>query len=105
MIIDLSLNNKTVIIIGGGKEAQKRLRPIINQNCKIIVVSEKINSQISKLAKAKKIQVLEKEVPEIKPLVKSINHLDYADASCKQSTDASGTISQHSLHLGRLTRA
>ena len=62
MIIDLSLSKKTVIIIGGGKEAQKRIDSIIDQNCKIIVISEKINSNILKLAKIKKIQVLEKKI-------------------------------------------
>ena len=62
MIIDLSLNNRTIIIIGGGKEAQKRINSIIDQNSKIIVISEKFNSKISKLAETKKIQVLEKRV-------------------------------------------
>ena len=62
MIIDLNLNNKTVIIVGGGKEAQKRIDSTLDQNSKIIVISDQINSRISKLAKAKKIQIIEKRI-------------------------------------------
>ena len=62
MIIDLNLDNKTVVIIGAGKEALKRINTIIDQNSKIIVIGEKINSKIIELSKTKKIQVLEKRV-------------------------------------------
>ena len=57
MIVDLNLNDKLVVIIGGGKEAQKRINSVINQNCKIIVISEKISPKIARLAKNKKIEI------------------------------------------------
>ena len=66
MIIDLNLDDKLVVIIGGGKEAQKRIDSVIAQNCKIIVISEKINPKISKLAGAKKIQFIEQRVEDPK---------------------------------------
>ena len=62
MIIDLNLDSKTVVIIGAGKEALKRINTIIDQNSKIIVIGENIHVEISKLSKNKGILVLEKRV-------------------------------------------
>jgi precorrin-2 dehydrogenase/sirohydrochlorin ferrochelatase len=60
MIVDLNLHGKTIIVIGGGNEAQKRINLLLKQECKIIVISDLVNSQISKLAKTKKI-ILKKQ--------------------------------------------
>ena len=72
MIIDLNLNNRTIIIIGGGKEALKRINATLVHNSKIIVISEKIDSKISDLAKTRKIQVLEKRI-ESPNFISSLN--------------------------------
>ena len=55
LIIDLHLNGKTVIIVGAGNEALKRIKLLQNEGCKIIVIGEKPNSEITKLSKTKKI--------------------------------------------------
>ncbi|MDC0170955.1 bifunctional precorrin-2 dehydrogenase/sirohydrochlorin ferrochelatase [Candidatus Nitrosopelagicus sp.] len=55
MIIDLHLNGKTVIVVGAGNEALKRIKLLQNEGCKIIVIGEKSNSEITKLSKTKKI--------------------------------------------------
>ena len=57
MIVDLNLHDKTVIVIGGGNEAQKRINSLLKQDCEILVISDTVNSQINKLAKAKKIKL------------------------------------------------
>ena len=62
MIVDLNLRNKTVIVIGGGNEAQKRVNSLLNQECKILVISDSINSQISKLAKSNKIKIKKQKI-------------------------------------------
>jgi len=54
MIVDLNLHDKTVIVVGGGNEAQKRINSLLKQDCEILVISDSINSQINKLVKAKK---------------------------------------------------
>ena len=41
LIIDLHLNEKTVIIVGAGNEALKRTKLLENEGCKIIVIGEK----------------------------------------------------------------
>ena len=66
MIVDLNLQGKTVIIIGGGNEAQKRINSLINQDCKILVISDSINSQINKLVKTKKIKFNKQKIHDTK---------------------------------------
>lgn len=64
MIVDLNLENKKIVVIGGGNEAQKRINSLVNQNCKILVISNEINSQISKLVKSKKIKLQKKKIED-----------------------------------------
>jgi len=66
MIVDLNLHGKTVIVIGGGNEAQKRINSLINQDCEILVISDSINSQINKLVKTKKIKFNKQKIYDTK---------------------------------------
>ena len=62
MIVDLNLRNKTAIVIGGGNEAQKRVNSLLNQECEILVISDSVNSQITKLAKSNKIKIRKQKI-------------------------------------------
>ena len=55
MIIDLHLNEKSVIIVGAGNEALKRIKLLANEGCEIIVIGEKPIAEITKLSQKKKI--------------------------------------------------
>ena len=55
LIIDLHLNGKTVVIVGAGNEALKRIKLLENEKCQIIVIGEKPHSEITKLSRAKKL--------------------------------------------------
>ena len=66
MIIDLNLQDKKIIIIGGGKEAQKRINSTLKQGCDITVISDIVNSQINKLIKAKKIKLIKQKITDTK---------------------------------------
>ena len=66
MIIDLNIQDKKIIIIGGGKEAQKRINSILKQDCDITVISDTINSQINKLIKTKKIELIKQKITDTK---------------------------------------
>ena len=66
MIVDLNLQDKTVIVIGGGNEAQKRINSLLKQGCKITVISDYVNSQIGKLAKSKKIKLKKQKIRDTK---------------------------------------
>ena len=56
LIIDLHLNGKTIVVVGAGNEALKRIKLLENEECKIIVLGEKPHSEIIKLSKQKKLQ-------------------------------------------------
>jgi len=66
MIINLNLQGKTIIVIGGGNEAQKRINSLLKQDCKILVISDSVNSQIRKLVKAKKIKLKIQKIQDTK---------------------------------------
>jgi len=66
MIVDLNLQGKKIIIIGGGNEAQKRINAILKQDCDIIVISDSTNAQINKLVKTKKIKLKKQKITNTK---------------------------------------
>lgn len=70
MIVDLNLHDKTVIVVGGGSEAQKRINYLLKQGCEIIVISDSVNSHINKLVKAKKIKLKKQKIYDTKFIAK-----------------------------------
>ena len=66
MIVDLNIDGKTVVIVGGGNEAQKRVNSIIKQNCNIIVISDHVSDILKKLIKTKKIKMKKEKVQNTK---------------------------------------
>jgi precorrin-2 dehydrogenase/sirohydrochlorin ferrochelatase len=66
MIINLNLEGKKIIVVGGGNEAEKRIKSILNEKCEIIVISDSVNTQISKLVKTKKIKLKKQKIENIK---------------------------------------
>ncbi len=55
MIINLNLEGKKIVIVGGGREALKRINSVLNQKCEITLISDKISKPIESLVKKKKI--------------------------------------------------
>ena len=66
MIVDLNLQGKTIIVIGGGNEAQKRINSLLKQDCEILVISDSVNAHINKLVKAKKIKLKKQKIHDTK---------------------------------------
>ena len=66
MIINLNLENKKIIVIGGGSEAEKRIKSLLNEKCEIIVISDSINGSISKLVKTKQVKLKKQKIENIK---------------------------------------
>ena len=62
LIIDLHLNGKTVVVVGAGNEALKRIKLLQSEECSIIVIGEKPHSEIVKLSKQKKIQLKKSKI-------------------------------------------
>jgi len=53
--VDLNLKENLVIVVGGGAEGLRKVNSLLTQNCKILVISDKINTQLSRFVKEKKI--------------------------------------------------
>ena len=66
MIINLNLENKKIIVIGGGSEAEKRIKLLLNEKCEIIVISDSINESISKLVKTNQVKLKKQKIESIK---------------------------------------
>lgn len=56
MIVDLDLKGGLVIVVGGGAEALKKINALLTQNCEILVLSDKVNTQIKNFVSKKKIK-------------------------------------------------
>jgi len=66
MIINLNLEGKKIIVVGGGNEAEKRIKSILNEKCEIVVISDSVNTQISKLVKTNKIILKKQKIENTK---------------------------------------
>lgn len=64
MIVDLNLQSKKIIVIGGGNEAQKRINSLLKHDCDITVISDAVNAQIIKLSKLKKIKLKKQKIKD-----------------------------------------
>jgi precorrin-2 dehydrogenase/sirohydrochlorin ferrochelatase len=56
LIVDLNLKGNLVIVVGAGGEGLKKVNSLLTQDCKILVVSDRANTQIQKFAKQGKIK-------------------------------------------------
>ncbi len=50
------------MVVGAGKEAQKRINSLLKNNCKILVISNKISKPVESLVKQKKIEFKKLEI-------------------------------------------
>ncbi len=62
MIVDLNLAGKNVIVIGGGVEGVRKVKGLLGQNCKITVISERLNSYLEELSQQKKIELVKRKI-------------------------------------------
>jgi len=56
LIIDLNLKGNLVVVVGGGAEGLKKVNSLLTQDCKILVISDNLNTQLKNLVTKKKIQ-------------------------------------------------
>jgi precorrin-2 dehydrogenase/sirohydrochlorin ferrochelatase len=56
LIVDLNLKGNLVIVVGGGAEGLKKINSLLTQDCRILVISDKINPQLSHYIKKNKIE-------------------------------------------------
>jgi precorrin-2 dehydrogenase / sirohydrochlorin ferrochelatase len=64
MIVDLHLHNKTVLVIGGGIEGSRKVRGLLDQNCKIIVITNRMNRYLTSLQMQHEISVIKSKLTD-----------------------------------------
>jgi len=73
LLIDLKLEGKIVIVVGGGLEAYRKTGSFVDSGATIWVISKKFSEGITKLAEAKKVALIKTEVKDAKTFVDSLN--------------------------------
>ena len=69
MIVDLNVDGKCVIVVGGGTEGVRKVRGLLDQNCKITVISNRLNRYLLNLSEGGKIQVVKAKLKDADILV------------------------------------
>jgi precorrin-2 dehydrogenase/sirohydrochlorin ferrochelatase len=73
LLIDLKLEGKTVIVVGGGSESYRKTQSFVDSGAKIWVISKAFSSGIEKLHEAKKVALLKTEIKDATVFVNSLN--------------------------------
>lgn len=64
MLVDLNLSGKQVIIIGGGTEGLRKLKGLEDQNCHIILITNRLNKTIKHLQNEGKLSLRKEHVKD-----------------------------------------
>lgn len=64
MIVDLNLDRKHVLVIGGGNEGTRKVRGLLHQNCKITLLSNRLNRALSQLRDIGEIEIVKAKVKD-----------------------------------------
>ncbi len=64
LIVDLNLNRKHVLVIGGGDEGSRKIRGLLDQDCKITVVCDRLNRDLHLLRDQGKIEVVKTRIKD-----------------------------------------
>lgn len=73
MILDLNLEGKYVVIVGGGPESYRKIMSFLDAGSKILVVSRTFLEDISQLHKLKKIDLLKEDIRDEEAFLNSLN--------------------------------
>ena len=74
MLIDLKLDGKTVMVIGGGAEAYRKIQSVLDSDAEALwLISKDFSDEVLKLGEAKKVALLKIEIKDAKAFVDSLN--------------------------------
>jgi precorrin-2 dehydrogenase / sirohydrochlorin ferrochelatase len=73
LLLDLKLEGKTIIVVGGGSEAYRKTRSFVDSGATIWIISKDFSEEIQSLAKAKKVALVKTEIKNAQDFVNSLN--------------------------------
>ena len=73
MLIDLNLEGKRVVVVGGGSEGYRKTVDFLDAGAKILVVSQSFSSNMTKLYSEKKISILKEKIENAESFMDSFD--------------------------------
>ena len=99
MIVDLNIKGKHAVVIGGGTEGIRKVRGLLGQDCKITVISNRVNRFLIEQAALGKIKL-------VKAKLSDANILDnYSDAFLVLAATNDRELNRKIIERGRLIKA
>jgi precorrin-2 dehydrogenase/sirohydrochlorin ferrochelatase len=103
LLADLNLNGKQVIIIGGGTEGLRKLRGLEDQNCEIILITNRLNKVIKRLQDSGKLSLRKEYVRDTSFLVDYKN--PFLVLACTNNKPLNRAIAKEASLKGALSYA
>ncbi len=99
MIVDLNVKGKRAIVIGGGTEGVRKIRGLLGQDCKITVISNRVNRFLTEQARLGKIDLVKTRLKDAKILD------DYEDVFLVLAATNDKDLNRKIVEKGRSMRA
>ncbi len=99
MIVDLNIRGKHAVVIGGGTEGIRKVRGLLGQDCKITVISNRVNRFLNEQATLGKIKLIKAKLHDASILD------DYSDAFLVLAATNDRELNRKIIERGRLIKA
>ena len=64
MIVDLNVNNKKAVVIGGGTEGLRKVHGLLDQGCEITVITSRLNKELRSMGHDRKIKLIKRRIKD-----------------------------------------
>ena len=64
MIVDLNVNNKKAVVIGGGTEGLRKVHGLLDQGCEITVITSRLNKELRRMSHDGKIKLIKRRIKD-----------------------------------------
>jgi precorrin-2 dehydrogenase/sirohydrochlorin ferrochelatase len=68
LIVDLNVNNKKAVVIGGGTEGLRKIHGLLDQECEITVITSRLNNQLKKMMADGRIKLIKSRIKDVEIL-------------------------------------
>jgi len=65
LIVDLNVNNKKAVVIGGGTEGVRKVHGLLDQECQITVITSRLNKELKKMSDDGKLRLIKKRIKNV----------------------------------------
>jgi precorrin-2 dehydrogenase/sirohydrochlorin ferrochelatase len=65
LIVDLNVNNKKAVVIGGGTEGIRKVHGLLDQECQITVITSRLNNELKKMSNDGKLRLIKKRIKDV----------------------------------------